>query len=137
MTGDDYRVRDAASQARADWEDHHMSIGTGGVHRDPMWDDGEKRHVFATLVTHCWAHDGFLSPPILDRMDRLHGISGTLIHGRLDVSGRAIVAWRLHQAWPGSELIIHEDEGHAGEAMVESWCRANTRHTDRVAAERA
>ena len=78
-----------------------------------------------------------LSPPILDRMDRLHGISGTLIHGRLDVSGPAIVAWRLHHAWPGSELIIHEDEGHGGEAMVESWCRANTRHADRVAAERA
>jgi proline iminopeptidase len=137
MTDPDYRVRDAASQAWAEWEDHHISIGTGGVHRDPTWDDNEERHVFATLVTHYWAHDGFLSPPILDRMERLQGIPGTLIHGRLDVSGPAIVPWRLHQAWPGSELIIDEGEGHGGEAMVESWCRANTRHADRIDAEGA
>lgn len=135
MTDPDYTVRDAASRAWREWEDHHVSIGTGGVRRDPELDDEEERLIFATLVTHYWAHDAFLSPPILDRMERLHGIPATLIHGRLDVSGPAIIPWRLHQAWPGSELIIDENEGHGGEAMVESWCTANTRHADRIVAE--
>jgi hypothetical protein len=45
-----------------EWEDHHISVGTGGVCRNPHWDDAEYRHVFATLVTHCWAHDAFLTP---------------------------------------------------------------------------
>lgn len=134
-TDADHKVRDAASRAWREWEDHHVSIGTGGVHRNPTRDDEEHR-VFATLVTHYWSHDAFLSPAILAQMERLHGIPATLIHGRLDVSGPAIVPWRLHGAWPGSELIIDEHEGHGGAAMVESWCDANTRHADRIEAER-
>lgn len=132
MTDPDPAVRDAASYAWADWEDHHISIGTGGVHRDPRWDDDEQRHVLATLVTHYWAHDAFLTPPILDEMNRLRGIRATLIHGRRDVSGPAVVAWRLHRAWPDSELIIDEAEGHGGESMVRAWSGANSRHADRI-----
>lgn len=134
MTDADLAVRENASQAWRDWEDHHVCIGAGGVQHDPDTDNGEKRRVFATLVTHYWAHDGFLSPPILDRMQQLHGIPTTLIHGRRDVSGPAITPWRLHRALPESELIIEEREGHGGAAMVETWCDANTRHADRIKA---
>lgn len=132
MTHPDPTTRDAASHAWAAWEDHHVSIGTGGVHRNPRWDDDEYRHVFATLVTHYWARDAFLAPPILERMDRLVDVPATLIHGRRDVSGPAVVAWRLHQAWPGSELLIDEGDGHVGEAMAAAWCAANTRHAERI-----
>lgn len=132
MTHPNPAVRDAASRAWSEWEDHHVSIGAGGVYPGPWWDDNEYRHVFATLVTHYFAHDGFLDPPILQQMHRLVGIPGTLIHGRRDISGPAVIAWRLHQAWPGSELIIDEGEGHGGDAMVEAWCDANTRHADRI-----
>ena len=62
MRTPDPAIRDAASQACVEWEDHHISVGTGGVCRNPHWDDAEYRHVFATLVTHCWAHDAFLTP---------------------------------------------------------------------------
>jgi proline iminopeptidase len=136
MTESDPVVRDAASRAWADWETHHISLGTGGVRRDPRWDDDEWRHVFATLVTHYWAHNGFLTPPILDQMDRLQGIRATLIHGRRDVSGPAVVPWQLHRAWADSELIIVEPEGHGGESMRQSSCSANSRHADRLDAER-
>jgi proline iminopeptidase len=136
MTDPDPAVRAAASRAWVDWEDHHVSIGTGGVHRQ-RWEDDEQRDVFATLVTHYWAHDAFLTPPILDQMNRLQGIPATLIHGRLDVSGPAVTAWRLHRAWPDSELILNETEGHGGEAMVGAWCAANVRHADRIDTERA
>lgn len=89
------------------------------------------------LVTHYWAHDGFLTPPILDRIDRLWGIPATLIHGRRDVSGPAVVAWRLHRAWADSELIVVEADGHGGEAMVQALCSANSQHADRFDAEPA
>lgn len=123
-------VRDAASRAWTEWEDHHVAIGAGGFQRDPRWDDPEYRHCFATLVTHYWAHDGFLDPPILDRTDPLSSIPGTLIHGRRDISGPVVTPWRLHRAWPGSELIVDEGEGHGGVSMVEAWADANSRHAD-------
>jgi proline iminopeptidase len=135
MRHPDPGVRDAASWAWVEWEDQHVSLGTDGVRPNPRWDDPDYRHVFATLVTHYWAHDAFLVPPILERMERLSGIPGTLIHGRRDVSGPAIIPWRLHRAWPGSELIIDEGEGHGGAAMVEAWTTANTRHADRISAD--
>jgi proline iminopeptidase len=126
----DPAVRDAATRAWAEWEDHHISIGTGGYHRDARWDDAEFRHCFVTLATHYWAHDGFLDPPILDRTDLLKDISAALIHGRRDISGPVVVAWRLHRALPGSELVIDEGEGHGGSSMVDAWCTANSRHAD-------
>lgn len=44
--------------------------------------------------------------------------------GRLDVGdGHVLDApWRIHQAWPGSELIV-DDEGHGGETVAMHWCR--------------
>ena len=46
------------------------------------------------------------------------------------LSGPALTAWELHRAWPGSELIIVEDEGHGGPLMVEHWRTAVTRMVD-------
>jgi proline iminopeptidase len=135
MRHEDPAIRDAASRAWVEWEDHHISIGTGGVQRGTDWENDEFRQVFATLVTHYWAHDGFLAPPILERMNRLHDIPATLIHGRRDVSAPSVVAWQLHHAWPGSELVIVEDEGHGGTAMVQAWHSAINRHADRIEAD--
>jgi proline iminopeptidase len=136
ITSPDPEVRDAASLAWAEWEDHHVSIGTDGVHRDPRWDDPDFRHAFVKLATHYWAHDGFLDPPILERMDRLSGVPATLIHGRRDISGPLVTAWRLHQTWPGSVLVVDEGDGHGGPSMVEEWCAANGRHADTLEAGR-
>ncbi|WP_338155508.1 alpha/beta fold hydrolase [Arsenicicoccus dermatophilus] len=133
MESPDPQVRDAASHEWARWEDTHISIGTGGLRRDPRWADDRFRHAFLRLTAHYWSHDGFCDPPLLDQVDRLHGIPGVLIHGRRDVSSPAVTAWRLHQAWPGSRLVVDEGDGHGGVCMVEHWRAANdelvTRHT--------
>lgn len=137
MTDPAASVRDAAARAWVDWEDHHVSIGTDGVRRDDRWEDDAFRNGFATLVTHYWSHDAFLNPPLLDQIHLIRDIPGTLIHGRRDVSGPAVIPWRLHNAWPASELLIHEHDGHGGARMVEAWRQANERHIDRINSRRS
>ncbi|WP_418608488.1 alpha/beta fold hydrolase [Georgenia sp. SUBG003] len=129
-------MRAAAARAWAEWEDTHVAIGAGGFQRDPRWEDATYAEVFATLVTHYWAHDGFLDPPVLERMETIAHLPATLIHGRLDVSGPLVTAWRLHRLWPGSELVVAEGEGHGGRSMAEQWALANTRMADALSAGR-
>ena len=121
----DPAVRDAASWEWARWEDTHVSIGAGGVHSDPRWRDDRFRHAFMRLTAHYWSHDGFCDPPLLERMDLLHGVPGVLIHGRRDISAPAVTAWELHRRWPGSQLVVDEGDGHGGTSMVEHWRAAN------------
>src|SRR5699024_12634945 len=91
--------------------------------------------------THCVAHVGVVpdgavpwgaSPGsgLLGGMARLSGLPGVLIHGRRDVSGPAQTAWELHRPWPGSELIVVEEEGHGGPRMAEHWRAAVSRLVD-------
>jgi len=53
---------------------------------------------------------------------RLAGIPGWLIHGRLDGSSPLDAPWRLHRAWPRSELIV-TDDGHGGDDMWAALAR--------------
>ncbi|MEV6101514.1 prolyl aminopeptidase [Nocardia sp. NPDC051981] len=118
LTAADEQVRTRAVDAWVAWEDAHMSLGTKPAlaERDPDW-----RRVFATLVVHYWKHAAFLPPSaLLDGMPALRGIPAVLIQGKLDVSGPAAVAWNLHKAWPGSQFVLIDDEGHGGPKMVQA-----------------
>lgn len=112
LRGPDPAMRAAAAEAWGRWEDTHVSLGPGWK-PDPRWQDPQVREVVATLVTHYWSNSGFGGDEIIRRMDRLAGIPGVLVHGRRDISSPVMVAYRLHQAWPGSRLVI-TDEGHGG-----------------------
>lgn len=81
---------------------------------------------FALLVTHYWANDGFLvdGQEIIPRVHELNGIPGYLIHGRRDISSPAVTAWRLHQRWESSRLVIIESEGHGGPASMAALTQA-------------
>ncbi|PIO97291.1 prolyl aminopeptidase [Pleomorphomonas carboxyditropha] len=110
-------VEDRLRAARAwnDWETAHISLDPNWVPIDQRFDD-ERGLVFATLVTHYWANDGFLrdGKEILKRMPVIAHIPAVLIHGRRDISGPAITPWALHNHWPASRLVIVESEGHGG-----------------------
>ncbi|MGW2090654.1 alpha/beta fold hydrolase [Promicromonospora sukumoe] len=118
-------VRTKAAAAWGRWEDIHVSLGPGWS-PDPRWQDPPVRDVLATLVTHYWSNSGFGGDEILGRMDRLAQVPGVLVHGRHDISGPAVTAWRLHRAWPGSELHVLGD-GHGGQDSVAELTRAIAR----------
>ncbi len=118
----DPAVHEPAAAAWCRWEDAHVAT-TPGAMPNPRFEDARFRLAFARQVTHCWRHDSWLSDDEIVRgAHRLTGIPGWLIHGRLDVSSPLDAPWRIQQAWPGSELIVVDDEGHGGTTMM-SHCR--------------
>jgi proline iminopeptidase len=123
----DAGLRVDAARAWCDWEDVHVSLGPGAGpsarYRDPGF-----RLLFATLVTHYFAHSGFGGDTILGGMGALAGIPGVLIHGRADISSPLETPWRLHRAWPGSELTVLP-EGHGGPATTAALADAVRRLT--------
>lgn len=119
-------VREAAAAAWCRWEDAHVATGKAPRpsprYADPRYADPRFRLGFARQVTHCWRNNSWLRPDeIVDNASRVAAIPGWLIHGRLDVSSPLDAPWRIHQAWPGSELLIVDGEGHGGTSMVEKW----------------
>ena len=121
----DPTVRDAAAQAWCDWEAAHIGTTAALARRNPRYDDSRFRLAFARQVTHCWRHSSWLGPDeILTNAERLASVPGWLIQGRLDLSGPLDGAWLLNQAWPGSKLVIVDDEGHSGARMFDHWTRA-------------
>jgi proline iminopeptidase len=123
----DLQDRQRAAHAWNEWESTHISL-------DPNWEpvdqflDKAEALTFATLVTHFWSNDAFLrnGNEILARVPIIEHIPAALIHGRRDISGPAITAWRLHQPWPASRLLVVESEGHGGPQSMEQMRRALT-----------
>lgn len=127
ITHPDRQVRESAASAWCAWEDVHISLDP--KHRpSPRYRDPQFRLLFATLVIHYWKHAAFLSGDgILANMRRISHIPGVLIHGRWDVSSPLETAWELHKAWPASELVVVDVDGHGGETMVDELTRAIAR----------
>jgi proline iminopeptidase len=131
LESDDPDVREQAARDWCAWEDTHVAV-LDGTPAPPLFDDPRERLAFARLVTHYWRHACFLDDwQLLRDADRLAGLPGTLVHGRLDLSSPLDVPWQLHRRWPGSELVIVEEGRHAGGHGMREALRAAT---DRYAA---
>lgn len=58
---------------------------------------------------------------LLRRIERIRHLPATIVQGRYDLLCPPITATQLHEAWPGSRLILVEDAGHsASEAGIRS-----------------
>jgi proline iminopeptidase len=113
----DPAVRAKAAQDWCDWEDVHVSLAPDHTPRLSVAGPAFQL-CFARIVTHYWAHGCFLEPgQLLAGADRLAGIPGVMVHGRYDVSGPLDTAWRMHGAWPDSELVVVGDAGHSSGSM--------------------
>lgn len=127
ITHPDRKVRESTARAWCAWEDVHVSLNPKHT-PSPRFRDPEFRLLFATLVIHYWKHAGFISGDgILANMGRISHLPGVLIHGRWDVSSPMETAWELHKAWPASELVVVDVDGHGGETMADELTRAIAR----------
>ena len=69
---------------------------------------------FARIENHYFVNGGWFEDEQLIRdAGRLAGIPGVIVQGRYDMCTPATSAWELHLAWPGSELTMVPDAGHA------------------------
>lgn len=125
LAGQDREDARLAALAWDRWESTHVSLDPYWL-PGPLFEDEGERMTFALLVTHYWANDGFLvdGQEIIPRIHELNGIPGYLIHGRRDISGPSVTAWRLHQRWESSRLVLIEDEGHGGPASMAALTQA-------------
>ncbi|MFJ9540736.1 prolyl aminopeptidase [Streptomyces sp. NPDC101225] len=110
----DPTVRARAARTWTDWETATIPAPPGSVER---YEDDAFRMAFARTVTHYWGNDHFLGEGndegvVLRDADRLKDIPGTLVQGSLDFGNLLGIVWRLHHAWPGSELVVVDDVGH-------------------------
>lgn len=120
-------VRLKAAHAWCEWEDIHPSLDPNYISNLDFKNPNFCLQ-FSTLVIHYWANSAFLKQEqILSQMKLLSHIPGVLIHGRYDVSSPMQTAWKLHNSWPNSELVIIEDEGHGGPKMMEEMALAISR----------
>lgn len=125
-------VRERAARAWTDWETAIASAPPRSVAR---YEDPEFRLGFARTVTHYWGKDHFLGEGndegvVLRDAHLLKGIPGTMVQGSLDFSNLLGTVWRLHQAWPGSELVVVDEAGHSMGApgVVEALVAATERY---------
>jgi proline iminopeptidase len=101
-----------AASAWCEWE-NSILVSTPAYTPNPRWKDARFRLCFARLVTHTWANRAWLAEgQIMNHLSRLADIPAILIHGRLDFGSPLKTAFEVHQAWPGSQLIVVENGGH-------------------------
>lgn len=68
----------------------------------------------ARIEAHYMVHRGFIEEgQLLRDLHRLHGLPATIVQGRYDMVCPIRSADELARAWPGSELRIVPDGGHA------------------------
>ena len=95
---------------------------------DERYQDPRFALAFARLVTHYVSHDLFLEDGILlGQAHRLEHVPAVLINGRFDLQAPLANAWELRRAWPGAELVIVDDAGHAVDGLTRELIRAGDR----------
>lgn len=113
LFGDDPALRLQAARAWNRYESRCLHLLPQA---DEAHDAKADAHALAVarLEAHYFLHHGFMEPrQLLRGVTRLAGIPALIVQGRYDMICPPAVAWQLHQAWPGSQLQIVDDAGHA------------------------
>lgn len=114
LTGNDYGARLEAARAWSIWEGTTLSLIP---EPDRVARFGADRYAlaFARIEAHYFVNRGFFEcdGALLLNAHRLADIPGVIVHGRYDVVTPVKTAVALHHAWPGSQLHIVPDAGHA------------------------
>ena len=113
LTGDDEAAKLEAAKAWSIWEGETITL-LPNPEFTTVFSDGHFALAFARIENHYFVHAGWLEEgQLLRDAGRLHGIPGTIVHGRYDMPCPATYAWQLHKAWPEAEFHLVEGAGHA------------------------
>ena len=114
LNSPDDALATAAAVAWSTWEGATSSLLPAP---DRVAETAEPRfaRAFAGIENHYFVNNGFLAEgQLLDRVEAIRHIPGTIVQGRYDVVCPATSAWDLHKAWgSASQLRIVDDAGHA------------------------
>ncbi len=131
LTGSDEVARMAAAKAWSLWEGKTASL-LPDERVIEHFGDPRTAMSLARIEAHYFMNDAFLRPnQLLEEADRLADVPGVIVQGRYDLICPMESAWELHQAWPGSELVVVPDAGHS--AAEQGITRALVEATDRFA----
>jgi proline iminopeptidase len=114
LTGPDPALQLAAAKAWSIWEGSTLSLLPDPARVERFGSD-HYAIAFARIECHYFINRGFFTRDgqLLEDAHRLNTIPGVIVHGRYDVCTPVKNAWDLKLAWPGAELEIVEDAGHA------------------------
>jgi proline iminopeptidase len=133
LTSADRATQLAAAKAWSVWEGTTLSLHIDRARVASFAADAYAL-AFARIECHYFMNGGFLEcdDQLLRDAGRLAGIPGIIVQGRYDVVTPLRSAWDLKRAWPGADLRIVADAGHA---MTEPGTIAELiRATDELAA---
>ncbi|MAS42332.1 MAG: prolyl aminopeptidase [Rhodobacteraceae bacterium] len=111
LTSADVMEQTRFARLWAGWEASCATLHGGGGHGP----DGAYARAFSRIECHYFMNDGWLEADgqILRDAGRLEGIPGHIVQGRYDLICPPLSAHLLHKAWPGSQLHMIQDGGHA------------------------
>jgi len=115
LANGDAAVREAAAEAWLRWEDAVISLEPHGLRNVYSRRPAADRVALARICAHYFSRGAFLEEGVLLRhTDRLAGIPGVLVQGRLDLDSPPLTAWQLATRWPDAQLVLVLDAGHTG-----------------------
>ena len=108
----DLMLENRYARSWANWENTLASISNDGKGNESP---AEFARAFARLENHYFSNVGFLEEEdqIIGNIGRIAHISGVIVQGRYDMICPPMSAYRLHRAWPRSDLKIIGRAGHA------------------------
>jgi proline iminopeptidase len=113
LTGSDAAVQLQAAKAWSIWEGETITL-LPSQDLSSAFADEHFALAFARIENHYFSHGAWLEEEqLLRNAGRLHGIKGTIVHGRYDMPCPARYAYQLHKAWPQADFHLIEGAGHA------------------------
>jgi proline iminopeptidase len=112
LFSDDHAQETRFARVWASWENTLASINNDGLGGESP---AEYARAFARLENHYFTNGGFLENDgwILDNIEAIQQIPGTIVQGRYDMICPPVAAYRLHADWPASRMVVVPRAGHA------------------------
>ncbi|WP_342671446.1 alpha/beta fold hydrolase [Nonomuraea candida] len=115
LSSPDREVREKACADWIAWEDAVISQESNGKPNAYSDRPADAQMAMVRICAHYFSNAAWLEEGALLRdADRLAGIPGALVHGRLDLGSPLSTAWELTKVWKDARLTVVGDSGHTG-----------------------